>query len=213
MFDRRRLKAGVLVLVAGCFTGCQSMPRAGLESYQQNFAIVRNGAQDLYLRAGFLAENVANRPEAEGSVTDRIKKLERWRKSIKARQAAISLIDQYNRALSHLAAGASAEALGADITGIQQDLSSFNISHVKQLLKDSSPYLNVLVQGITLIENEIKKKKFRDAVLAAQKPLVGILDILIDDADDLENLFRQELLREQDPYRIPSSTIETSLGC
>ncbi|KAF0125866.1 MAG: hypothetical protein FD189_1287 [Elusimicrobia bacterium] len=64
-----------------------------------------------------------------------------------------------------------------------------------------APFTEVISQGIALVENAVKKKKFRRAVLEAQRPLTGILDVLIADSDDLQDIFIQELERAQDPYR------------
>lgn len=193
--------AQFLVLALAGLAGCSSVPTAEFAAYRQNFSAVKTGAEDLYLRADVVAENIANRPEKEGTVTERLKELEARRAALSARLAALEMIESYNRILASLAAGTSADDLKTDITGLQQSLSSFNIAQMSNLVKKATPFTEVISQGIALVENAVKRKKFKNAVIDAQRPLTGILEVLMADADDLQDIFIQELKREQDPYR------------
>lgn len=201
VYTSSHLAVLALVAVAFATAGCAGAPRASFDSYLNSFSAVRGQAQDLYLRSGIIAEDIANRPETEGTVADRLKKLEVRRTLLKTRLGALSLINRYNGILSHLVAGTSPDDLRAQITGLQQDLSSFNVSGITKVAGKALPYAEVLAQGVALVEDAIKKAKFRDAVNAAQKPLAGIIDVLIVDADDLEDVTVQELQRQQNPYR------------
>lgn len=191
---------GALVVLFG-LAGCASVPTAEFSAYQQSFSSVKTGAEDLYLRAGIVAENIANRPEKDASITERLKELEARRAALSARLAAIEMIEDYNRILSSLAAGTYADDLKSDITGLQQNLSSFNVTQITSILKKATPFAGVISQGIAFVEDAVKKKKFQDAILEAQRPLTGILDVLIEDSNDLQDIFIPELKREQDPYR------------
>lgn len=195
------LRAQLLILLLGGLAGCSSVPTAEFSVYQQKFASVKTGAEDLYLRADVIAENIANRPEKEGTFTERLKELEVRRAALSARLAALEMVDSYNGILASLAAGTSADDLKADITGLQQGLSSFNVAQMSSLVEKATPFTGVISQGISLVETAVKRKKFKKAVIDAQRPLTGILEILIADADDLQDIFIQELKREQDPYR------------
>lgn len=197
---KRRVPFYFAVLIAG-LAGCAGVPRASFDSYLNSFAAVRGQAQDLYLRSGIIAEDIANRPEAEGTVAERLKQLEARRAALKTRLDALNLIDRYNGILAHLAAGTSPDDLKAQVTGLQQDLSSFDVSGITKFVEKAVPYANMLAQGVALVEDAVKKAKFRDAVNTAQKPLAGIIDVLIVDADDLEDVTAQEFKRQQDPYR------------
>lgn len=190
-----------MIALVSLLAGCASIPTAQFSAYQKSFDFVKIGAEDLYLHAGNIAENIADRPEKEGSITDKLKELETRRAALSARLSAIGLIDSYNHILSHLADGTSADELKTDITGLQQYLTSFNVTQVTKILQKATPFTGVISQGIALVETAIKNKKFQDAITEAQGPLNGILNILIEDSNDLQDIFIQELRREQDPYR------------
>ncbi|KAF0125867.1 MAG: hypothetical protein FD189_1288 [Elusimicrobia bacterium] len=113
-----------LLWVLGGLAGCASAPTAEFPAYQRSFAFVKTGAEDLYLRADNVAENIADRPEKEGSVAERLKELEARRAALSARLAAIEMIESYNRLLSGLASGTSADDLKTDISELQHGLSS-----------------------------------------------------------------------------------------
>ncbi len=198
---KRRMPFYTTVLAVAGLAGCASVPRASLDAYQDSFAIVSSQAQDLYLRSEIIAEDLANRPETTGTVSEKLKQLEARQSALRTRLEALDLINHYNTLLSQLAAGTTAEGLKGQVTGLQQDLSSFDVSGITNLVQKAVPYVGIVTQGVTVVEDAIKKAKFRDAIKAAQQPLLGIIDILIADADDLVDITVEELKREQDPYR------------
>lgn len=196
-----RQLSGMLLAVVLLLSGCTSVPVREFGAYQSSFDSVKAGAEDVYLRAGLLAEKKADRPETEATGSVRRKELDAQKETMSARLAALDLIDRYNRVLTGLAVGTSAAELKGQVGGLNDELSSFNLTQVSRLLQKASPLLDVVTQGAALVEDAMKKSKFREAVLAAQKPLIGILDILIEDSGDLEGIFIAELQLEQDPYR------------
>lgn len=199
--NRNLLKAGLIGALGIMMSGCTSVPHAEFGAYQSNFDSVKLTAEDVYMRAGLLAEKKADRPESDGSITDRRKELDARKDAMAARLAALDLVDSYNRVLTGLASGTSSQDLKNQAAGLSDQLSSFNLTQVSQLLQKASPVVGVLAQGVSLVETEIQKGKFRQAVIQAQKPLIDILEILIADSNDLETIFVTELQSQQDPYR------------
>lgn len=197
------MKRSVVSIFAAilALTGCVTPPKASFDSYLQSFASVRTNADELYLRSKLAAQDIANDPTSEDSVSDRVKKLEERKAALDTGLAAIALIDRYNRVLTALAAGRSPESVQSDLSGLAQDLQGLNIQKISNVVAKAAPYMDVVVGGISLIEDALKKRKFAEAVNVAQKPMAGILDILVLDADHIEGLLVQGIQDEQDPYK------------
>lgn len=201
---RKALRLGtVAVLPAGLLwlAGCASAPRTELSAYLSSFSTVRTTAEDLYIRAGVLAEDIAQRPEKESNLSERLTELQQRRQALDDRLEAMRLIERYNSLIAHLAAGEVPKDLKAGISAFRQNLSAFKISGLTRLARKASSVIDLAAEGISLIDDAIKKKKFEKAVLKAQAPMVGIIDLLLEDAGDLETLMVQELRREQDVHR------------
>lgn len=186
------------VIVA--LTGCVTPPKASFDSYLQSFASVRTNADELYLRSKLAAADIADRPETEGTVSERLKNLADRKAALDTGLAAVALIDRYNKVLTALASGRSPESVESDLSGLAQDLQGLNVQRISQVVAKAAPYMDVVVGGISLIEDALKKRKFADAVTAAQRPMGGILEILLVDADHMEELLIQDIKSEQDPY-------------
>lgn len=201
MKPRRDSLFWILVPCVLGITGCASVHQETLSSYTGNFSSVYSQAQDLYLRSEIVAENIADRPETEGTVTNRMKDLEARKAALRARLAALDIINRYNGVLSSLAAGESAENLKGQVTQLQQGLTSLDVSPITKLVQNATPFLGVLSQGVALVEDALMKKKLKAAINQAGKPISAILDILTADADNLEDILVSELKRQQDPYR------------
>lgn len=182
-------------------TGCVTPPRASFDSYLQSFASVRTNADELYLRSKLAAADIADRPEAEGTVSERVTKLKARQEALDMGLAAVALIDRYNRVLTALAEGRSPESVQSDISGLAQDLRGLNVQKISQVVAKAAPYMDAVVGGISLIEDALKKRKFAEAVTAAQRPMAGILDILQADAENMEVILVEDIESEQDPYR------------
>ena len=180
--------------------GC-AIPKATFRNYTENFTMVKTTAQQLYLHAGAIAENIADRPATEGTTTEKFKKLASRKAALESRLEALDLIDQYNRALTALASGTNPKQLQDDLTTLGNNLASFKATTILNLASKTSPYLAIVAQGITAIDNAIKRKNFTKIADEAQPPLIAILDILIEDVNSLQELFLQEIKQEQDPHR------------
>lgn len=190
----------ILTISAFILAGCV-VPKFALRNYTENFGEVKTTDEQMYLRADVIAENIAERPETEGTTAEKLKSLVTRKEALGVRLAALDLIDQYNHTLTALANGTDAKALQDDLTSLSNGLASFNSMSLIKLIGNTSPYLGIIAQGITAVDNAIQKKKFLKAVTEAQKPLLSILDILIEDVASLENVIVQEIKREQDPHR------------
>lgn len=201
----KALRAGLL-LASLSLAGCAGVPRAELGAYQNSFDGVTTAAEDLYLRAGLLAEKKADSKDSSASMAERRRELDARKSALAARLAALDLVERYNRMLTALASGTKPEDLKNQANALGDELSAFNLTEVNSLLARASPMLGVLAQGTALVEDAVKKKKFRQAVIEAQKPLLGILDVLIEDSKDLEELFVSELKLSQDVYRKQSDS-------
>lgn len=182
-------------------SGCASVHQGTLNAYTSNFSSVYSQAQDLYLRSEIVAENIADRPETEGTVTNKVKDLEARKAALRARLAALDIINKYNGILSSLAIGESPANLKGQITQLQQGLTSFDVAPIAKLVQSAAPFLGVLSQGVALVEDAVMKNKLRVAITQAQRPISAILNILAEDADSLEDILGPELKRQQDPYR------------
>lgn len=182
-------------------SGCASVHQGTLNSYTSSFSSVYAQAQDLYLRSEIVAEDIADRPETEGSVTSKLKDLEARKAALRARLGALDIIGRYNTVVSNLADGESPESLKGQMTQLQHGLTSFDVTPITKLVQSAVPFLGVLSQGVTLVEDAIKKNKLREAINQAHKPVSAILDILTEDAASLEDILIPELKRQQDPYR------------
>lgn len=182
-------------------TGCVTPPKASFDSYLQSFASVRTNADELYLRSKLAAQDEADRPETEGTVSERMATLKARHEALDMGLAAVALIDRYNRVLTALAAGRSPESVQSDLSGLTQDLRGLNVQKITQVVAKAAPYMDVVVGGISLIEDALKKRKFAEAVTAAQRPMTGILEILAADADSMQGILLQDIESEQDPYR------------
>src|ERR1035437_9279068 len=105
------LKAALIGALGIAMSGCTSVPHAEFGAYQSNFDSVKLTAEDVYMRAGLLAEKKADSPETDGSITDRRKELDARKDAMAARLAALDLVDSYNRVLTGLASGTSSQDL------------------------------------------------------------------------------------------------------
>lgn len=171
----------VIALLAGCF----GVPTKQLEGYKKNFATVKLTATDLYLQTDIYADDLANNPRNPDPVATRLQKLDSRKKDKDARLHALNIIDNYNEVLSALATGTDPSAVAGNIESISTNLKAFKIDELASVLVDITPYTAVISQAIGLIDDAIKAKEFKQAVYAAEQPIIAILKILKQDADTI----------------------------
>src|SRR5882672_67405 len=99
------MKKSILFIISAIILNGCIIPTAALRKYTENFSEVRTTAQQLYLRAGAIAENIADRPETEGTSAEKLKTLMARKAALEARLNALDIIDQYNQVLTSLANG------------------------------------------------------------------------------------------------------------
>lgn len=183
----------VLLLAA-----CVAIPTAQFEAYLNNFQSAKSAAQDVYLQAANVAEANAIGEDSDRDIQARIRDLEGDRAGLAMRLAALDLIDRYNTMLVAFAKGVDPDDIAGDITGLKQGLESFKIREVTRFLGSASPYIGIISEGLVLMQEAINKEKFADALMAGQKPIDGIIDLLIADSGTLEKLAVNQVKREQD---------------
>jgi hypothetical protein len=118
-----------------------------------------------------------------------------------ARLDALELISKYNNILVGLASGTDPAAVQSNLTNLSDGLSSFGSKSLSSLVASAAPYGELIASAVSLIDNAIKANEFRNAVQAAYKPIMGIIDILHQDADNLFEIQIQYLSDIFDPER------------
>ena len=176
-------------------SGCASAQKGSdFDRYLDQFQAVRAAAEELYLKASVIAEQRAKETNASADEN---------KKALEARFDALRLVDRYNRLLTGLARGEDPKVLKSEMNGIGGKLADYKPSAATQgfALAAAVPYLGIVMQGASVVQDALAKRRFLTAVKEAQKPISAILDILIADSKPLEDLIVQGILREQDPYR------------
>jgi len=180
----RTVAAAILVSL---LAACASIPKQNLDSYVANFNTAKATAQDIYLAAQVQAEKTGG-----DSNVDRVERGKRVA-AAQARLAALDLIDQYNSALVKLAMGTDAAGVKGNLEGLSSGLKSFGVERISSLVTSAVPYLGIISQAVTLIDNAIRAEHFAEAVAAAQRPIQEIIGILRQDADNLHGIQRHVL--------------------
>jgi len=173
------------LLVPLVLFGCVTIPRVELDDYLRNSKVVRETARDTYLVAANDAELIAKHPANADDATKRAAKLTERKRALEVRLKALDLIREYDSILSKLAQGTKPEDVQSSLESLSSNLESFKIDAIADVASAAGPYVAIIAKGIALIDREIQKKRFAEAVAAAQEPMAGILDILMKDADDL----------------------------
>ena len=195
-FGLRQMAALVLVILM--VSGCASIPTSEFNGYLSSFNVAKTSSQDLLLNAKLAAEFIANAPNNPDRPTDRVNKLGERRAALDARLAALELISDYNSALCSLASGADPKSVQGQIEGLRDGLSSFGFTKLTALVGKASPYTALIAEAVSLIDDLIKKQKFKQAIQAGEKPILGILEILQEDADSIHEIQSQLILLKRD---------------
>jgi len=195
---RKGVMVALLISVFG-LSACTTIPTEHFDAYQQSFAQVKVTTEDMLLEANARAEAWAEYPGNKMSVVERTRKLLAWQAALKDRQTALDTVDQYNTALIRLAAGEDPAAIEGSLNGIADGLNSFASSSFSSSIASSVPYFGVAAKLLAAVETDARHGEFKLLVAEAQVPMVEILQILIDDAPDLETIFVAQLELERNP--------------
>jgi hypothetical protein len=187
-----------IILLMCLFAGCVSVPTSEFNSYLNSFNSAKSTAQDFILQAKVAAETVANSPDNPARPNERVEKLNERRVALDTRLAALDLISEYNNILVALAEGSDPKAIEGQIEGFRDALSSFGFSKLASLGSKASPYTAAIAEAVRLIDDQIKKQKFKQAVEAGQKPIIGVLEILQEDADNIHEIEAQLIQLKRD---------------
>jgi hypothetical protein len=176
-------------------TACSGVPKQEFSNYVTNFNSAKSTTQDIILGVWVTEES-----KYDGSHEQRAK-LEEKRKALDARLDALELISKYNNILVGLASGTDPAAVQSNLTNLSDGLNSFGSKSLSSLVTSAVPYGEIIASAVSLIDNAIKANEFRDAVQAAYNPIMGIIDILQLDADDLFEIQIQNISEILDPER------------
>ncbi len=201
-FNVRKISKSVTILAfVVMLASCTQIPQVEFETYRNNFNTARNASEEILLTMKVRAEHIAQHPDNPDGPNVRQEKLEERIEALDARLRAWELIAQYNDVLVSLASGTDPAAIENDLTALGNNLSTFGLSSLTKLVEDVSPVFGIISQAVTMIDDFIKKEKFKEAVTAAQKPILGILDILREDSDDIKEIEEQLIkLKQDDEY-------------
>jgi hypothetical protein len=202
--EKRRHHWPVVILGIATFTfltGCTSIPTKEFESYKAAFNAAKGSAQDVITESQLRAESIATLPQNLTRADVKVKQLNDRTAALQARLDALELIGNYNETLADLAAGTDPAAIQGNVEGIRDGLSQFGFKQLTTLVGNASPYTAVIAQGISIIDDLIKQKKFKDAVIAGKGPITNIVQILADDADSIHTIEEQWISFESDKER------------
>lgn len=193
---------GLLALIATCFLpACTTIPRQELGLYVSQFNSASQTAEDLILSTKNAAQELADDPQHPASVSERTRKLKERQEALDARLQALRIIAQYNAALTSLAEGQDPAVVRASLKNLSAALSNFGIDKLSKLVADAAPYGELIATAVDLIDKYIKHERFRKAIEAGEKPVLGLLKILADDAEDIFQINEQRLLLPADVHR------------
>jgi len=176
-------------------TACSGVPKQEFSNYVTNFNSAKSTTQDIILGVWVTEES-----KYDGSHEQQAK-LEQKLKALNARLAALELISKYNNILVRLASGTDPAAVQSNLMNLSDGLSSFGSNSLSSFVRSAAPYGELIASAVTLIDNAIKANEFKNAVQAAHKPILGIIEILQQDADDLFEIQIQYISDILDPER------------
>jgi len=190
-----------ITLLTAFIAACTTIPTQELTTYQNNFSIAKTSVQEMILAAKIAAENVAQHPDNPDGLHVRQKKLGERNTALDARLAAVELIDEYNAALVSLASGVDPAAIEGNLNNIVEGLGAFDAAAFTDIVESVTPLVGAISQAISVIDDLVKQEKFKEAVSAAQEPVIGIITILIDDAGSIHEIEAQLIgFRQEEEY-------------
>jgi hypothetical protein len=177
---------------------CATIPHKEFETYRSNFASAKSAAQDVILTAKIAAEMVAKSSDNPDGPNVRQEKLTDRITALDARLQALELISEYNEVLVDLASGTDPDAVVGNLTTLSNGLNSFGVLGLTKLVEEASPLFGVVSQTVAVIDDLIKKKKFKEAANAAQVPIIAIIEILKEDANSIHEIQAELMFLKQD---------------
>ena len=191
--------SATLLIAAALCGGCSSVPKVALTNYVADFNTTQQTAQDMILGAKNAAQEVADAPQRPGNISERTQALAERLAALDARLAALEVVAQYNDALVKLSEGDDPAQVSASLSALGTSLASFRVKWLTKLVKDVGPYGAVIAGAVELIDQQIKAHQFREAVASGERPVTAILQVLIDDADQLQLIDDERIALRIDP--------------
>jgi hypothetical protein len=193
--QERQARFRLAIVLVAVLAAAACVPTIALEEYRKNFSVVRATATDLNIQAEFYAKELADDPRSADPPSVRAEKYTQRLQAIEFRHNALRLVDQYNDVLVALASGSDPKAVEGSLGSIKNGLEALQIEQLTSAISSVVPYIGVISQGIALIDDALKARKFKTAVASAGEPLIGILTILDDDADSIQAIVDARLER------------------
>ena len=198
--ERQAILRLAIVLVA-LLGAAACVPTITLEEYRRSFGVMRTTATDLYIQTGFYAKELADDPMSNDLPSVRAQKYTERVIAIGFRQDALKVINQYNDVLAALATGSDPKAVEGSLQSIKTGIEALRIDQISKIITPVVPYIGIIADAIALIDDAIKAKKFKEAAVSAEKPLIGILRILNGDADSIQDIVDARLERIYNRHR------------
>jgi hypothetical protein len=177
--------------------GCSSIPKAELNRYADAFRQAKSASEDIILSGQTAVEEETSDARSKLPIPERVARLKKTTESFEARLLALQIVQDYNSILLRLAAGESPGQLKADLETLQTSLKAFNISGLSRIVANAGPYGQMIATAISLIDDALRNRAFRNAVNEGEAPVLGILQILRDDADSIHTIIKGRRMARQ----------------
>jgi hypothetical protein len=205
--------AAIVAVIASfaLLTGC-AIPTRELGAYREASAKAASATEEWWIRARVDTARSADLPLKEKeTISDRIAAINERQADIDARFQALEIWKRYDNALLALAEGKSVESIEADMNGIVETLKNLQIERLTKTLAAATPYTAAAAQAIRLVEDAVRAKRFKDAVIAAEPGIDAIAIILKADADSLCDLRVTFLSDERDVVQSDALTVHARI--
>lgn len=167
-------------------SACTSVPTAPLESYLSTFKQARSATEEVILRARAEAQWVATTPLNQRDPARRESDLKSRIGALDAMFASLEVMDRYNTLLAGLATpGQSQASIQSDLDQFAAGLTALNQSWLNKLVERVPVYGPIIAQGIEIIDDLIRRRRFAEAVGAAAGPMGTLTKLLSDNVRDI----------------------------
>ncbi len=103
--------------------------------------------------------------------------------AVAVRLKAWQVTQTYNEALAAIAAGVKLQVVESNVNAFISALKSFPIEEVAKFGADATPYTQVAVKLLEMVEKEVRARQFKNGVLAAAPAMEMLNELLLKDAE------------------------------
>ncbi|MBS0195182.1 MAG: hypothetical protein JSR77_00330 [Planctomycetes bacterium] len=173
----------VIATISSVLVAC-APPKAELNAYTMAFEQVRASTEEMILRGKNDADTVSRLPGTGKSVAQRVADLRANQEALDARMDALDAVAAYNRALVALTTRGDPAELSASLTTFK-DAAAKLVPAIAKFAGPAGGAIDALSFAVTAVEDAIRAKRFKDAVISGEPLLPGIFGILNQDAHSL----------------------------